>query len=340
MHDEGLAGGGEHTQLPNGGQAAPQIDQVRSLLERSRGWSMTSRPAELFDLAGRDIAEIFSVDAGYFIYPPDSPTDSSFQVYAAWGGLGRHAAKLSERANQQASHAPSPLDYLSEAWLTVDQVPPAVRGDWQRWGIACGGSWPICIGEQRIGALVLRRTLVPAEDDGPLVALSAVQISLLLELQELRRQAEELSETDPLTGLLNRRGLFARLPILRAVAERSGRTLVLSIVDLDSLKDVNDAFGHPEGDRMLQELAEVLRRRVREGDLVARIGGDEFALLMLASPGGERRVQQRLDALLRDPARTWRASAGYAQWGRDGQDWETCYRTADTRLYGRRSARP
>lgn len=101
--------------------------------------------------------------------------------------------------------------------------------------------------------------------------------------QELAGQREELrllATTDALTGLANRREFFARAgqEILRA--QRNGGALSLLMLDLDHFKRVNDQYGHAVGDQVLQALASALQSRVRRIDLLARIGGEEFVLLM------------------------------------------------------------
>ena len=87
--------------------------------------------------------------------------------------------------------------------------------------------------------------------------------------------------TDELTGLLNRRGFDAQLGRALATASRNGSTGILAMSDVDNFKEINDHFGHPIGDEVLRELARRILANVRETDYVARIGGDEFAVLMV-----------------------------------------------------------
>ncbi len=88
----------------------------------------------------------------------------------------------------------------------------------------------------------------------------------------------KLSETDALTGLLNRRGFDAHLARSMAAARIAKRGGALLYVDLDNFKQINDRHGHAQGDAALRAAAELLRRSVRAGDLVGRLGGDEFAV--------------------------------------------------------------
>ena len=94
-------------------------------------------------------------------------------------------------------------------------------------------------------------------------------------LQSARNEAEERALTDTLTGLRNRRAMDLMLARLMD----AGRPFGLMHVDLDYFKSVNDTFGHAAGDRVLQEAARILKSEVRAGDMVARVGGDEFVLV-------------------------------------------------------------
>jgi diguanylate cyclase (GGDEF)-like protein len=99
---------------------------------------------------------------------------------------------------------------------------------------------------------------------------------------ELRRRLlaeESLSRRDPLTALPNSRAFYERGELLLAIARRSSRPVTLAYLDLDHFKQVNDERGHHEGDRVLIEIGEALRKQLRESDLPARLGGDEFAIL-------------------------------------------------------------
>jgi diguanylate cyclase (GGDEF)-like protein len=89
----------------------------------------------------------------------------------------------------------------------------------------------------------------------------------------------KLSTRDELTGLLNRRGFFMSAQPMARMAEREGRQFVVFFADLDGLKAINDAHGHGAGDEALRDAAWILTHSFRSADIVARIGGDEFAVL-------------------------------------------------------------
>jgi diguanylate cyclase (GGDEF)-like protein/PAS domain S-box-containing protein len=118
----------------------------------------------------------------------------------------------------------------------------------------------------------------------------------LEELRASNEQLESLSLTDDLTGLNNRRGFFTLGQQQLKIAKRLRKEIFLLYIDLDHLKQTNDTYGHPAGDRLLVALAGILRETLREADIMARIGGDEFAVLAMRSkPGGEKALLSRFE---------------------------------------------
>ena len=143
--------------------------------------------------------------------------------------------------------------------------------------------------------------------------------------ESLRRQAD----TDPLTGLLNRNGFLAAALREHAIALRSGNRLTLAVLDLDGFKQINDLRGHVDGDRVLADLGHSWRESLRTGDILARHGGDEFVLLLPATPPeGAEAVLRRL--CVEGLPVTW--SVGVAEWLRD-ESLAECIARADAHLY-------
>jgi diguanylate cyclase (GGDEF)-like protein len=124
------------------------------------------------------------------------------------------------------------------------------------------------------------------------ISLAALLASLIVSwsrgerMRELERQAGQ----DALTGLGNRRRFEQDLAGAMARSRRDGTTGALLMLDLDRFKQVNDAHGHPAGDRAIMEVAEVLRRRTRTSDSLARLGGDEFAVILPRCSREEARI--------------------------------------------------
>jgi diguanylate cyclase (GGDEF)-like protein len=118
----------------------------------------------------------------------------------------------------------------------------------------------------------------------PIAATQALTVWVIFTLQRrVHRVVAELSRqarTDPLTGLANRRALLETLDRETASHRRRGRALSLLMIDADQFKQLNDAAGHDAGDEVLRQLAAVLSRQSRRGDLAARFGGEEFIVIM------------------------------------------------------------
>jgi diguanylate cyclase (GGDEF)-like protein/PAS domain S-box-containing protein len=115
------------------------------------------------------------------------------------------------------------------------------------------------------------------------------------ELRQVHQELERLAHTDPLTGLHNRRYFMQRLHQEVERVRRSGHALSVLLLDLDRFKSINDTHGHAIGDRVLQRVAEVLADGGRASDVAARLGGEEFALLLPETPiDGALRLAERL----------------------------------------------
>jgi diguanylate cyclase (GGDEF)-like protein len=136
-------------------------------------------------------------------------------------------------------------------------------------------------------------------------------------MQELERQASQ----DALTGLDNRRRFEEDLRAAMARSRRDGTTGALLMLDLDDFKRVNDSFGHPAGDQLIQEVATVLRRRTRASDTLARLGGDEFAMVLSRCSREEAQlVAEAIAGAIREhqpegPVAPVTASVGIAMFG-------------------------
>lgn len=146
---------------------------------------------------------------------------------------------------------------------------------------------------------------------------------------------------DPLTGLPNRALLEDRIETALAAAVRGNRRAAILMLDLDEFKGVNDTHGHALGDLLLKEVADRLRRAVRESDTVARLGGDEF-VVFLPEIGKDKAALQVADKILASfrtgfllEGRAIRSSAsiGIALFPEDGQDGKTLLRRADEAMY-------
>jgi diguanylate cyclase (GGDEF)-like protein/PAS domain S-box-containing protein len=155
------------------------------------------------------------------------------------------------------------------------------------------------------------------------------------------RRLQHLAHHDPLTGLANRTLLQDRLQLGIDEAVRCGEQGALAFLDLDNFKYINDTFGHDAGDEVLRSIAERLRRSLRDDDTVARVGGDEFVLLMNHQPGSRHlrdvieRVRQTVCAPIHAAGKEIIAgvSIGVALFPDNGVVAEQIMRAADSAMY-------
>ena len=168
------------------------------------------------------------------------------------------------------------------------------------------------------------------------------------EAQQFREHIEEQRQKsllDPLTGLPNRAAWIERLELEVARRQRYGGQLLLAVLDIDHFKRINDGYGHLAGDRVLKIIAGELSKRLRKTDFMARFGGEEFVLLIPATPlaGGVQLLETLRAAIEACPFHfkgepvTITLSAGIAEF-RDGETPEAAFERADQALYRAKGA--
>lgn len=184
-------------------------------------------------------------------------------------------------------------------------------------------------------------------DAGLLVLIGHLACGLGLASQHYR-QLHKLAHTDELTGLSNRRHFRESVERELELVRRDGRPLTLITYDLDNFKQINDQHGHPSGDAVLRHFADLLRINTRRNDVVARIGGDEFAVVLpdMSADSAESYVQSILDTLSLEriaiPGGTIQlsASAGVVTADRKGPfDIHELMRRSDENLYRSKRSR-
>ncbi|MDO9228238.1 MAG: GGDEF domain-containing protein [Syntrophales bacterium] len=114
------------------------------------------------------------------------------------------------------------------------------------------------------------------------------------ENKKMEEEIRMLAVTDPLTGLYNRRGFMALADQQIKAADRTNKKMSLLFIDLDGMKQINDTWGHEEGDRALMNAVTILKQTFRESDVMARMGGDEFAVLAVDAAENPEIVVKRL----------------------------------------------
>ncbi len=187
-------------------------------------------------------------------------------------------------------------------------------------------------------------------------AVRAAVQTLFTEIDDLRgevgrlkaklAETEGLADRDSLTPLLNRRALVRELGRIRTFAQRYGSPASLVYFDMDDLKGVNDRFGHAAGDAAIRAVAERLLANVRESDIVGRMGGDEFAVILVQADQAtaESKAAQLARAIEKEPLQfgDWSAplhvSWGVCQISQDAAP-EALVAEADAAMYGRKRER-
>jgi diguanylate cyclase (GGDEF)-like protein len=198
--------------------------------------------------------------------------------------------------------------------------------------------------------------LLQALADSTSIAMENVQLYSELEQRVRDRTAElekaneaihKLSITDELTGLNNRRGFYLRSDAALHSARRRGSTCLLVFLDVDGLKLVNDAQGHEVGDALLADVAKLLRGTLRQSDVIARIGGDEFCVLVIDPDCDQFALRNRLldafDRFNEDSDRTYALSAsiGMVPTGPAGADTiDELLARADELMYEEKKGKP
>lgn len=199
--------------------------------------------------------------------------------------------------------------------------------------------------DQRVGdreaPSFLRLHYAPLRSDGGRIEGLICMVTDVSEHKREELRLRKASQSDALTQLLNRAGFMAQAQEALCEAAAKQQALALLYLDLDRFKPVNDQYGHPTGDALLQAVARRLRHALRPDDIIARLGGDEFTILMpqLEHPGDARIVAEKLVHALGQPFRIDAlelhigASVGYCSAPAADVDLETLIQQADAQLY-------
>ncbi|HLJ61273.1 MAG TPA: diguanylate cyclase [bacterium] len=201
-------------------------------------------------------------------------------------------------------------------------------------------AYPLIVDDRVIGVLDVESPAVDAfpKDVRDLLEAFAVLAGLAILRAERDEELNHLALTDGLTGLANRRALWDALERETARATRAGCAVSVVHVEVDKFKQINDSLGHLQGDAILRSVADVLKRNSRAADLVARVGGDEFVLLLADTPKAAaaqiaERVRHHVEKILvlGNPPLT--VSVGLASLPEDGGNAEALMDAADRAMY-------
>ncbi|MEX2367528.1 MAG: diguanylate cyclase [Pseudohongiellaceae bacterium] len=199
-----------------------------------------------------------------------------------------------------------------------------------------------------MGAVVVHSytgTIRYTEEDKSLLQFVSTQVAIAIERKQVETRLRHMAQHDPLTDLPNRTLFNEHIDAALKRAHRNKEQLGLLYLDLDNFKETNDSFGHEAGDRLLCEVANRLRRCVRDSDMVGRMGGDEFTVLLHELKGEHflDLVIEKIASVLNEPCKLdgrnslrVSASIGAAIYPDHGREREQLFRHADAHMYSRK----
>jgi diguanylate cyclase (GGDEF)-like protein len=233
------------------------------------------------------------------VYRDGRPTATVAEREAALLGFAAGAFRVHDLAAAAISALPEAADVQLRSGKTIVVGPGGALDDPARASIEIANrTWSLIVhdpGRPSVGLPLLVSIFG--------IALAGLLGALVLiwSRNERMRVLQREASQDPLTGLKNRRRFEEDLHRELALSRRQGTTGALLSLDLDNFKQVNDTLGHPVGDRVIEEIAGVLGARMRETDVLARIGGDEFAIVLPNSDESEaRRVADSIAGAIRE----------------------------------------
>ncbi len=217
--------------------------------------------------------------------PPDGASDLNIYVYDTSSPAGtrllypKGAEGLAKRALAAPIHYERRIKVAGRMWSII--VSPSrnsafIGTQWYSWAVLLAGLLTTTLLSLYYYSIAMRSAYAEKLVQERTAALQYTNASL----EEAKEKLKKIAHHDPLTGLANRRQFENQFNRAFEVAQRDSRNLVVLMIDLDAFKEVNDRLGHQAGDEVLCEMARRLQESVRGADLVARMGGDEFAVLM------------------------------------------------------------
>jgi diguanylate cyclase (GGDEF)-like protein len=267
--------GAKGSRAPTERRVRDLLDQQAALRELAVAVAELRPPEVIYELVAKQAAGVAGVGSGAVVR---FRADGLGEVVGSWRMGSKHTgslipldgtagvalvARTGRPARMNGSEAPSTHEPATSGLLGGVAVP--IRVSRELWGSLL----VVARGEERIPGDLEERLGIFADLVGLAITNTDTSARLLAQ-----------ATSDPLTGLLNHRAFQERVEGEVGRAKRYGRPLALVLLDLDHFKSINDAYGHQEGDTALMQAARLLERGARAGDVLGRIGGDEFALLL------------------------------------------------------------
>lgn len=260
--------------LRRSAQQARALAREQMALQRvATSVAAETNPAILFTRVAQQVSLLLRAECGYVLR---FVGDDEHGVVGAWGRPGARMMRVGEIGRQ----TPDGIGVELRRGLSAKRRSVSARTQPFDYCHRIGA--PIVVGGLPWGMVVAMRDRSGPfpPDDEKRIARFAQLASVAVANGDTRERLATQALTDPLTGLFNRRAFDQRLAEETNRALRHGRDLSLIIVDVDHFKTINDRFGHASGDRVLVSLARNLEAVMRQGDLLARVGGDEMAMIL------------------------------------------------------------
>jgi len=333
-----------------------QTIQLQAAHEKTRDALSKAREAEALDEDSNRILEGIARDA-----PVESIVDRIAESVASHCQGAACAILLDQPAGSRVCVVPAMPGAWVQALEGIRVRSVSFRGEFQRVrDFSADPAWaafidsqparfrkccaaPIVVDGTTVGAITafFRDEKALSDPAASSLGLWCNMATLALERRRLHDELSHRAQHDDLTGLPNRALLYERLQREIERARRGGTLLGVLYIDLDGFKEINDTYGHNTGDAVLQETAKRMSRSVRRGDTVARIGGDEFVVLLPSLNRREDALQtaHKLKAALGDSiiSQGLRVSVsacfGIGVWPLDGDQADAVLRFADAQMY-------
>jgi two-component system cell cycle response regulator len=335
-------------------QARAEARSRSEMMEILQEVTASLKPEEIYQILVRRVAQGLSISRCSIIIA--GPDDDHGTVVAAYENPMLHNLAVDLRRYPEIQHALTTGEVVLVRDVLTDPLFEDVRAVWESEGRAAPARSAIAIRfslrQQPAGVFFLRTTTgdVPLNEQDVQFAEQVINaaVAALEKAYDLenavmgQEQMRHLAETDPLTGCFNRRALMEKLEQEMDRAARYATMLTGMMVDIDNFKQINDTYGHLVGDRVLKQLASLLKREQRSVDIVARYGGEEFVVLLPETTSTEsrnfaerilRRVATHDFGESGNPVRVT-ISIGIATFPDERvSDGESLLRLADTHLY-------
>ena len=325
--------------------AEHRTQALQSLHRISRTFVATLNLQDLYGTMFREIADRMPVDSFFVaLYSPEEETIHMPFMYDDGSVLPPMSIPMNEGPTASVIRSKKPLLYNANA-VGIEGV--SLVGSTEK-SVNCLMMVPIILSDRILGVLSVQSYVPDAysQSDLQLLSMIANHAAISIENARLFGQTLQQATTDTMTGAMTRQSFMEKLQYKLNTATASGRRFSLLMFDADSLKSVNDQYGHHAGDMHLKALAEKLKISLRADDMLCRYGGDEFVVLLEGVDGdGAMSIARRIiNDMLRSGFQVdghilqFSASVGVAEFPTDGATRDELLAAADDAAYDAKRA--